>query len=92
MYDGQLNRENIFFCFRSRVTVRSRGRGLTVPSRVSPLILHTQAEYDAYIALIVVWILEHRHREQKHAAINGGLKSHKQVKTYVYVSQSARQK
>ena len=48
---GQLNRENRFFpvCPRSRLSVlSSRELGLTVPSRVSPFILRTQAESGAY--------------------------------------------
>ena len=46
---GQLSRKTVFFsCPRSRRRVWSRETGLTVPSRVSPLILHTQAEYSTY--------------------------------------------
>ena len=35
-------------CPRSRLRIRSRETGSAVPSRVSLLILHTQAEYGAY--------------------------------------------
>ena len=46
---GQLNRRKIDFpCFRSRQRIWSRERGSDVPSRVSLLILHTQAESGAY--------------------------------------------
>ena len=40
---GQMNRENIFFT-RLRLKSWSRDTGSVVPSHVSPLILHTQAE------------------------------------------------
>ena len=43
---GQLNREHMP---RSRLRIWSREKGSAVPSRVSPLNLHTQAEeYGAY--------------------------------------------
>ena len=44
---GQLNK--VFFCFLPRLRLRiwSRETGSTVPSLVSPLILHTQAESGA---------------------------------------------
>ena len=46
---GQLNREtNIFPCPRSSLRIWSRETGSAVPSRVSPLILHAQAESGAY--------------------------------------------
>ena len=46
---GQLNREkNIFPCPHSRPRIWSRGTVSAVPSRVSPLILHAQAESGAY--------------------------------------------
>ena len=46
---GHLNRENTFFpCRHSRLRVRSRKTGSVVPSRVSLLILHTQAESDGF--------------------------------------------
>ena len=46
---GQLNREKIIFpCPRSRLRIWSRETGSAVPSRVSLLILHTQAESGAY--------------------------------------------
>ena len=45
---GQLNREMNIFCPRSRLRIWSLERGSAVPSRVSLLILHTQAEYGAY--------------------------------------------
>ena len=52
---GQLNRENTNFPFpRSRLRVWSRELGSAVPSRVSPLILHTQAESVAYRKLLDV--------------------------------------
>ena len=35
---GQLNRENVFFCSRSRLRIWSRETGSAVPSRVSLLI------------------------------------------------------
>ena len=38
-----------FLCPRSRLRVWSRELGLAVPSRVSLLILHTQAESGAYL-------------------------------------------
>ena len=44
---GQLNRE-IFPCPRSRLRFWFRETDLAVPSRVSLLILHTQAESGAY--------------------------------------------
>ena len=37
-----------FRCPRSRLRIRSRETGSAVPSRVSPLILHAQAESGAY--------------------------------------------
>ena len=45
---GQLNRENEYFPVRVRTRLRmwSRKTGSAVPSRVSPLILRTQAESD----------------------------------------------
>ena len=47
---GQLNRENDFFpCLRSRLIIWSRETGSTVPSRISLLILHTQAESGALL-------------------------------------------
>ena len=46
---GQLNREKLIFpCLRTRLRIWSRETGSAVPSRVSLLILHTQAEYGAY--------------------------------------------
>ena len=46
---GQLNREKFIFpCPRSRLRIWSRETGSAVPSRVSLLILHTQAESGAY--------------------------------------------
>ena len=47
---GQLNRENEYSPVPARTRLRfwSRETGSAVPSRVSLLILHTQAEYDAY--------------------------------------------
>ena len=44
---GQLNRE-VFPCPRSRVRIWFRETGLVVPSRVSLLILYTNAEYGSY--------------------------------------------
>ena len=44
---GQLNREN-FPCSRWRLRIWLRETDLAVPSRVSLLILHTQAESGAY--------------------------------------------
>ena len=44
---GQLNRET-FSCSRSRLRIWFRETDLAVPSRVSLLILHTQAESGAY--------------------------------------------
>ena len=44
---GQLNREN-FSCPRARLRIWFRETDLAVPSRVSLLILHTQAESGAY--------------------------------------------
>ena len=44
---GQLNREK-FPCSRSRLEIWFRETDLAVPSRVSLLILHTQAESGAY--------------------------------------------
>ena len=45
---GQLNRENKYFsCPRSRLKIWSREMGSDVPSRVSLLILYTQAESGA---------------------------------------------
>ena len=38
----------MFPCPRSRLRIWSRETGLAVPSHVSPLILHTQAESDVY--------------------------------------------
>ena len=40
---GQLNRKNEFPCPRSRLRIWSR-ETQAVPSRITPLILHTQAE------------------------------------------------
>ena len=46
---GQLKKgKNIFPCPRSRLRVWSRETGSAIPSRVSPLILHAQAESGAY--------------------------------------------
>ena len=46
---GQLKRETCFFpCPRSRLRNLSRETGSTVPSRVTLLILQTQAESGAY--------------------------------------------
>ena len=46
---GQLKRKNKYFsCPRSRLRFWSRETGSAVPSRVSLLILHTQAESGAY--------------------------------------------
>ena len=45
----QLNKKNIFPCPRSRLRIWSRETGSAVPSRVSLLILHTQAESGAYL-------------------------------------------
>ena len=46
---GQLKREKMNFpCPRSRLRIWSRYTGSAVPSRVSPLILHAQAESGAY--------------------------------------------
>ena len=45
---GQLNRDFFFSCPRSRLRIWSRETGSAVPSRVSLLILHTQAESGAY--------------------------------------------
>ena len=44
---GQLNREMIFPCPRSRLRIWSRETGSAVPPRASLLILHTQAESGA---------------------------------------------
>ena len=44
---GQLNREKCT-CSRSRLSIWFRETDLAVPSRVSLLILHTQAESGAY--------------------------------------------
>ena len=42
---GQLNRENkLFVCSCSRQRIWSRETGSAVPSRVNPLIFHTEAE------------------------------------------------
>ena len=48
---GQLNRENAYFlvCSRWRLRVWSRETRSAAPSRVSLLILHTQAESGAYL-------------------------------------------
>ena len=44
---GQLNRKKCFFsCPRSRLRIWPHETGSAVPSRVSPLILHTQGESD----------------------------------------------
>ena len=46
---GNLNRENMNFPYtRSRLRIWSRETGSAVPSRVSLLILHAQAESGAY--------------------------------------------
>ena len=46
---GQLNKENVFFpCPRSFLRIYSSEIGSAVPSRVSPLVLHTLAESGAY--------------------------------------------
>ena len=45
---GQLKRETIFPCPRTRLRIWSRETFSAVPSRVSLLILHTQAESSAY--------------------------------------------
>ena len=46
---GQLNGEKMTFpCPRSRHRIWSRATGSAVPFRVSPLILHAQAEFGAY--------------------------------------------
>ena len=46
---GQLNREKMNFPSpRSRLIIWSRETDSAVPSRVSPLILHAQAEFGAY--------------------------------------------
>ena len=51
---GQLNMENDFPpCLRSRLRIWSRETGSAVPSRVSPFILHNQAESD--------WLMEPTH-------------------------------
>ena len=45
----ELKRENEYFpCPRSRLRIWSRETGSAVPPRVSPLILHTRAEFGAY--------------------------------------------
>ena len=41
--------KSIFPCPRSRLRIGSRETGSSVPSRISPLIFHTQAEYGAYL-------------------------------------------
>ena len=46
---GQLKRGGVNPCPHSRLRVWSRELGSSVPSRVSLLILHTQAESGAYI-------------------------------------------
>ena len=46
---GQLKGENGIFSVPFRLRVWSRELGSAVPSRVSPLILHTQAESGAYL-------------------------------------------
>ena len=47
---GQLNRKNEYFPVPVRAwEIWSRETGSAVPSRVSLLILHTQAEYGAYL-------------------------------------------
>ena len=46
---GQLNRENEHSRPRTCLRIRSREMGSAVPSRVSLLILHTQAESGAYL-------------------------------------------
>ena len=46
---GQLNRETEFSLSLSRLRVWSRELDSAVPSRVSPLILHTQAKSGAYL-------------------------------------------
>ena len=48
---GQLNRENEYFpvCPRTCLRIWSRETGSAVPSRVSLLFLHTQAESGAYL-------------------------------------------
>ena len=48
---GQLNREFLPPCLRLRLIISSRKTGSAVPSRVSTLILHTQAESGAAHAL-----------------------------------------
>ena len=46
---GQLNRENEYFpCHRTRLRIWSRETGSAVPSLISLLILHTQAESGVY--------------------------------------------
>ena len=50
---GQLNREKIIFpCPRTRLRIWSRETGSVVPSRVSLLFLHTQAESGALYVCI----------------------------------------
>ena len=45
---GQLNREIVFFfCLVSRLIILPRETGSPVPSRLSPLILNTQAKFGA---------------------------------------------
>ena len=57
----QLNRENVFFlCPRMRLRVWSRETGSAVPSRVSLLILHSQAEQSGaytrfYIGMAITY-------------------------------------
>ena len=56
---GQLNREKCFFPVPVRaLRIWSRETGSAVPSRVSPLILHTQAKSDSLICMYS------HHREQ----------------------------
>ena len=45
---GQPNRKMFVPCPRSHLRIYSREKGSDVSSRVSPLILHTQAESGAY--------------------------------------------
>ena len=45
---GQLSRKVLFRCPRSRLRIWSREAGSVLPSRASPLIRRTQAEYGAY--------------------------------------------
>ena len=48
-FRGQLNRDFFFFpCSRSRLRIWSHETGSAVPSRVSPIILDTQAESGTY--------------------------------------------